>query len=700
MRMALARFRQRPPAIKYDTIQFHGGFDQITPTLDLPPGVCRDPLNFECNLTGGYTRIAGYERFDGRAKPSAATYTTVQVVSFTNVPVVGNTITGQTTATTGTVVAIGSNFLILTLIVGAGFSNSEEIRVGATIIGNTTTSMVLHSALANAVYLNGAADVYRGLISLPTGSGPLRCVFGMLNSGVHEVFAFRDNAGATAVDVWKKSASGWSAVTLFREVSFTAGLHATLVALDGDIVTQGADTATIKRVMLQSGTFAAGTAAGRLIITTPSPTPFAAGAATIGAITLTLSGADTAITILPGGTYELDKGNFVGLTSTIRMYGCDRVNRCFEFDGVTYAPIKTSLTVDVPEHLVVHQNHLIVSQGSSSMNSGLFTPYNWTALAGAAITPLGDTIVGYKVQPGSQDAPACLVLMRNTTKMLYGTDAVSGSANLFRYVNYNTETGGYAYSAINLDKTYWLDDRGVLSIQTAQEFGNFAAASYTYNIHPYIQEKRSLITTSCPNKDKSQYRIFFSDGSALYLSFFNGKYIGAMPMRFPNPIQFAWNGEDGSGNEVTYLGATNGYVYQLDKGSSFDGTAIESYCPLNWIAPTSHRHKVAFKRAALEIQSTQYASVDFEYALGYGSDQYASQPPRAYESAFHGSAAWDSGIFWDAFVWDGSTLGPSELEMSGSAENVQLRFGSNVDYLYPFTLNSLTIHYLERRALR
>ncbi len=56
------------PRVQYDLIRLAGGLDQVTPTLTLPPGFARKAANFECNVSGGYTRIAGYERFDGRAR--------------------------------------------------------------------------------------------------------------------------------------------------------------------------------------------------------------------------------------------------------------------------------------------------------------------------------------------------------------------------------------------------------------------------------------------------------------------------------------------------------------------------------------------------------------------------------------------------------------------------------------------------------
>ena len=67
------------PPTQYDIIQLRGGLDLVTPTLSLPSGVARDAVNYEVSITGGYSRIAGYERFDGRPNPSDATYTLLTV---------------------------------------------------------------------------------------------------------------------------------------------------------------------------------------------------------------------------------------------------------------------------------------------------------------------------------------------------------------------------------------------------------------------------------------------------------------------------------------------------------------------------------------------------------------------------------------------------------------------------------------------
>ncbi|MEO7665753.1 MAG: hypothetical protein ABIU97_01810, partial [Dehalococcoidia bacterium] len=386
------------PDLKNDAAVFIGGLDEMTPTLQLKAGraIARFARNYECVATpgGGYARVEGYERKDGRARPSAASYTLLQVEAFTNTPTVGQTLTGGSSGATGKIIALGANYIVLTLITGT-FTDVEAVLVGATPIGTAVMTTVTATPLLNAQYLNLAADVYRALIAAVPGSGPVRGVVSLNVSGVHKLFAFRDNAGATLCILHVASASGWAVVTLKREVRFTAGSHATLIPLDGATLTQGANTAIIRRVMRETGSFVAGTATGRLIIETPAPAPFAAGAATIGAITLTLSGADTAISIAPGGRFQFDVKNFGGQLISKRIYGCDGINRAFEFDGTYFCPIETKATTDTPKHIAVHNDHLWLGIGSSSMVSSPGRPFVFSAIEFAAELTHGDTITGY-----------------------------------------------------------------------------------------------------------------------------------------------------------------------------------------------------------------------------------------------------------------------------------------------------------------
>jgi hypothetical protein len=675
--------------VQYAMIPLAGGLDQVTPTLSLRPGVARDSVNFEASITGGYTRIAGYERFDGRPNPSDAEFTVITVTIASAISA-GDTITGATSAATGVVILVDGSTVVYTKDTGA-FTIGENVQVGGVTKGVVTAlgGAVSASAQTLAEYLALAADNYREDIDAVPGEGPVRGVV-YYNS---TVYAWRNNVGNTALNMYKSSSSGWTQVSLGYELSFDTG---SIALVDGDVVnghTSGA-TGTIARVVLESGAWSTGDAAGRLIFASITGTFSASDHIRVGATKYAeAASTQSAITLQPDGRVETVIANFGGSVSSTRMFGADGLNRAFEFDGTTYVPLRTGMAVDAPDHIAFHKQHLFLSFGSSVQFSAIGDPYRWDPVLGAGEIALIDDVTCFLVQPGDQSTGAMAIYSDSNTFILYGS-----SSENFNLVSYNVGTGAKPYSAQNVGVSYVFDDRGVINLQTTLNYGNFDSAALTLNIRPFVQQRRNLITASGVSREKGQYRIFFSDGYGLYLTFANGKMMGAMPVQFPNPVTCMSEGQKPDGSETSFFGSTDGYVYRLDAGTSFDGAEISANMVLVFNAIGSPRMLKRFRRGSLEITGTSYAEFAFSYDLGYGSTEYEQPTQRSYESNLI-SSFWDSAI-WDAFVWDGRTLAPSEVEVEGTAENIAVRVASISSIYQSFTVNSVILHYSMRRGIR
>lgn len=673
------------PSVKTQFFALSGGLDQVTPPIELLNGALRVCSNVEIGINGGYARLGGYERYNGKAKPSAAKYS-ILTCSITGGVSVGDVLTDNAGTSFGTVIALPTGQAVLTLITGT-FSTGN-IKVGATVVGVCTGAQMEGAAdtpVLNARYLNLAADVYRALISAVPGSGGILGVW--IYSG--KVYAFRNNAGATAAVMHAASSSGWVAVTLFNEVSFTVGSGAATI-IDGGTLTQGGVTATIKRVVVQSGSLSGGTAAGRLIIDNILGGNFAAGAATVGAGTLTLSAIQTPISFLPNGRFEFDNFNF---GSGLRMYGCDGVNRGFEFDGTTLVPISTGMTLDKPSHVKAHKNHLFFSFLHSAQHSGIGTPYAWTPVTGAAELSCGDTINAFLEMPGNQTSGAIAIYTQNRTLVLYGNSSAD-----WNLIPYSEEAGAFPYTAQYITNGFCLDRQGIQSLATTQNYGNFRNAVISSKITPYLKPLITTATASCIVRDKNQYRVFFSGGGGVYVTLENGKLKGITTVALTNPVLCICSAEGADGNEQIYFGSSNGYVYQMDIGTSFDGAAIDWQALLSFNHIGTPRLLKQFRKGLTEVTGDGYCEFSFAHSLGYGSTEYDASSNSTINTALSG-AAWDA-FTWDQFFWDGSNLLPKEEDLTGTAENISLLFSGSSDEFLPFTLNSQIIHYTERRLLR
>jgi hypothetical protein len=178
----------------------------------------------------------------------------------------------------------------------------------------------------------------------------------------------------------------------------------------------------------------------------------------------------------------------------------------------------------------------------------------------------------------------------------------------------------------------------------------------------------------------------------------NGKLLGSMPVEFLDPVLCCDEGEDASGNAISFFGSDNCFVNQLDRGTSFDGDPIAASVNLVYDSMKSPRILKRFRRASVELAGNYYAEIQFGYDLGYRRSEIPQPLDATYETDLR-SSYWDS-MIWDNFVWDGSDVTPSEIEVSGTAENIAIRVSCASDLFEPFTVNTIIVHYTMRRGLR
>jgi hypothetical protein len=672
---------QKIPQVRQEFIPFQGGLDVETPPLWRLSGTCRESQNFDVDVNGGYGRIVGYERFDGRPSPSLGSYSII-TATITGSPSVGQTLLGNTSGATGTIIALPGDSFVLSKVVGT-FQSGEALRIGAPTVATATSAAIPNSAstaLLAAQYINLAADSYRSDIGAVTGSGDIRGVC-MLND---ILYAFRDNAGGTACAMWKSSTSGWTAVSLGEEVSFTAGNSS---VNDGDTLTQGGVTATILRVVAKSGT--SPNIVGKVIITGRSGGNFAAGAATsTGGGALTLSG-------------EFVVSNFSQVAGANRMYGVDGKSRGFEFfnDGVNdiFVPIDTGMGTDIPTHVEVFQGQLFYSFARSIQNSAINSPYVWSVISGTAEIAMDSDVTAFVLLAGNQSVGALAIFSKQRIDILYGS-----SVSDFKKITYRDSDGGgagcFAYTAQRLNDTFFLDDQGICLLSTTADYGNFHDATISKQLQRGITQERTKASASCLSRNKSQYRLFFNDGYALFITIVNGKVSGLMPILFPNKVTCVWSGKKNDGSEAIYFGSSNGYVYQMDSGTSFDGADIESYLMLSFSNQKSPRVLKSYVGGSLEISGSSYCSFSIAGDFGYGSPDIVQQDNFSFTPNLSLSR-WDSFV-WDAFIWDGQTLVPSTFEMRGDGENVSVVIRCTSDYMARFVISGALVLYIPRRLLR
>lgn len=299
-----------------------------------------------------------------------------------------------------------------------------------------------------------------------------------------------------------------------------------------------------------------------------------------------------------------------------------------------------------------------------------------------------------KPMQGNQGTAAAAISNDQSTQILYGT-----SDQDFQLVTFDNTAGAKPMSMQRLGELFMLDDRGVVSLAATQAYGNFAPSAITLNIRPWLQSRRNIVTASLVNREKSQYRLFFSDGSGLYVTLANGRLLGCGVVQFPDIVRCACEAETSDGAETAFFGSDDGVVYRLDAGTSFDGDAIDHNMTLVYSHQGGPRINKRYRRATFEVQSDAYATFDVTFDLAYGSTEREQQSDADTIAIAMQTGAWDSGA-WDSLTWDGRALAPETLSIDGSGENLSVRIAGSSAICQSFTINSLILTYSVRGRKR
>ncbi len=655
-----------------------GGMDIVGSPIFSKPGTARLAYNYEYSIKGGIDRIGGIEPFDGRPSPSDATYTYLQCTASITGISVGDIVDGATSGASGTAIYISGAYIALTKVTGS--FDIEDLEVSAVVKATVLSDAPAIDGFLDNTLAKLAADEYQADITVVPGSGQVRGV-AILNDAV---YAWRDNAGATAMVIHKSTSSGWTAVAMFHQISFTAGSND---YAEGDTLTQGGVTATVKRVVLESGAWGAGTAAGRLIITAPSGGVFAAGAATGGGV-CTLSGASALITLAPGGRVRTDAYTFTASLADKRLYGCDGVNPEFEFDGTVYVPLNTGMGSVRATTVRCHKLHLFFGYRGSLQSSAIGNPYVWSAVFGAAELGTGDQITNLVSVGGSTDAAALMVLCQNALHIMYGNSSADWKLDPLSRVS-----GAQADSAQDIGGVVALDTPGVMRYPYTRNFGNFAWDTVSMDIQPIASNQTCLCSVYSASSFK--YRLFFADGTAISgLPVGKGQFHWSV-INYERTIVIAIDGEI-NGESRTFYGDDEGWVYEADRGRSFAGGTISYALKLQPLSQKSPMVEKTYRQmqVELEAQSAFTLNTSVEFSDGEDGPTQLTQTPQ-----YAQGLAWDL-TSYDSASWDSLVAGVKTMPCEGIGTRISINVAGESDNELPHSLFAFTVLYTPRRMTR
>lgn len=735
------------------TVLLQGGLNLVSPAVAIPAGQCSSAINYVPDVAG-YSRIGGFERFDGSFSPSDMSYWRVNFdagritgsgQTLDDLAQGGGVLIGATSGAVGIILAVvlesgsyaggdAAGYIVFTATVDflnndpGGFQDNENLwdtaNVYAAVNGAPQELAFSDSDPAShASFLNEAADSRRASILAVGGisirQGAVRGVWVYRGS----VWAFRDSAlGTVGGRMHRSTSTSWVTESFGHLLTFNAG---SAEFVEGEVITGGtsAATATIERVVTQSGDWGVGNdAVGYLILSNVSGTFQSAETITSATGSATVASID-AVELPSGGRYDFCTHNFYGAAKLPRMYFCNGEHYAYEWDGEVLAQIRTGTTAgaledvtnvvtragdsvttragdfvvlriraDVPLFISHYKNHLFLGYRSGGLIfSGVGEPLDYRVISGAGEISFGSEMTGLLT------SAATALVIYGRTRIEYVTGADSDT---FQMQPITDGAGAIPYSVQMIDKPVHMDDGGLRSLGATSAFGDWKLGSLSQAVYPLIKAKRKAgvqVVASLRVRSDDQYWLFWDDGTGLVV-YFGRKNPEILPFKLPITVTCACAGElnEGEGDRL-FVGAEDGYVYELNRGRSFDGANIEAFIRPSFNNVGSPTYDKRFGKVALDIMSEDPIDLGITFDVDYS--RAGSQGAAVDYDVAAGTPIIEADTYGN-IDWTEATQGILEAHVDGIGRNLAATVVYDADDRLPHTLSAAHINFSGRRLHR
>lgn len=624
------------------------------------PGSARVLRNFEPSIEGGYTRIAGYEKYDtafvpvyGEPKVHGGSQTGSSLV-------VGNLFQAPADGSTFTIAGVTGTYTVATG--GVSYSSANK---RATLI--LTTSLASSPADKAAITFTNRTELIDGIASW--------------NSNV---LAVRNS------NIYKSNGSGWTRINVpsYGTVLVNGGSQT-----GGSLIVDGLTDAP------QAGdTF---TVAGiDLIYTVTATATVTSGGATLAiSPNLASSPADNAVvTWLTANRTSTTKNRFAKyrIGTTEKIAGVDGTNYPFIYDGTTYTQLNSAPS-DVlgAEHIVFFKNQMFLAKGDKLTFTSPYTDSDFNSANGSGVISIGSKITGIvsfrdqliifaeeKIDRLTGNTIADFVLQPITRNMgCVDTDTIQ-------------EVGG---------DLMFLGPDGLRLLSATDRIGDFNLAVVSKSIQKEVTDVISANSSfsSVVIKKKSQYRLlgYKSTVSATsatgilgtQLAGTEGTYFGWGELR--GIKAYVADSDYNLKTETVVFSNEDGYAYKMESGNSFDGASIQATFATPFVPAGDPRVRKAFYKLVLYVEPT--GSVDVDVNLKLDFDEIGVIQPNTITLSnltgvayFYGSST----ATYGSSAYGAKLKKVYQTQVIGAGFTASLQFDSiSVDP--PFTLDAATLEF-------
>lgn len=382
----------------------------------------------------------------------------------------------------------------------------------------------------------------------------------------------------------------------------------------------------------------------------------------------------------------------INLDGTRKLIGVDGVNYPYSYDGTTLTNLSGSVDILGASHVAQFKDHIFYAIGSSVVFSEPFDENGFDTGLGAGNFIMPNEITG-------------LIVFRERLFVFTETEisVLDGdSSNDFRLTSVSESVGCIRPDTIKEvgGDVVFLSADGLRLLGGTDRIGDFRNENVSKNIQVLMDEfsRRHEVFNAVAIRSKSQYRIFAFDANqqtAVAEGFLGTQFEPA------NPNSFEWGSTLGlkvysvvsevyQGAEKVYFVSDTGFVYQMETGDDFDGTAIsaEYRTPFISFGDPMYRKTIYKVRTYVGAEGSMVGTLQLSF--DQGSTTKLQPGAQGIEDG--------GGISWGNFSWDEGNWASGEKEGSVSVSTVGAGNSVSLEYTFtdpqaPFTIDTIFIEY-------
>lgn len=311
-------------------------------------------------------------------------------------------------------------------------------------------------------------------------------------------------------------------------------------------------------------------------------------------------------------------GNYYAETQYNAFYGASGLSPAFQYDGDYFFFFRTELDKeqDVPAHAIYFRNHLCLGYDTGSVIVSLpGEPTNFNSVLGSTKYETGDPITNLLVLNGASLGIFC----QTSIHTLSGDILIATDDNNAVMAVISPYSGALPYTVVDCGTPIFADFKGISSITTTANYGDFDNGRISASIQPIIstrindryafQATNQNVRFAKPIKNKNQARFYCEDGLIITCTLPTGErgyefttqqYVFSSNLDSLVPVamctgvtkqgvdvifgSFKIVRDDTSNIDTPNEPQRECYVYSVDRGTKFFNSPIKHYAQVNFMS--------------------------------------------------------------------------------------------------------------------